>query len=756
MISAAEWNAELAWLERVRKLVWVQLQESEDQVGHFREKLLETNRNMWRDIPLPTGDFEEDFDMVVHSNQYLKERTTQILTYEFYIQAAKRMKRMYATPYFGRIMFHEQGKEAAEAIYIGIATLFDDQEACLIYDWRAPISSMFYDFGPGPAEYFCKEGAIHGEMLGKRQYRIADGVLQFMFDTNLKIDDEILQQILSQSATGKMKQIVTSIQREQNRVIRDDEHDLLIVQGPAGSGKTSIALHRAAYLLYKYRNQIHSENILIFSPNQIFSDYISNVLPELGEENMSQITFQEYAEKYLGDRFQLEDVFDQLEYFYSSPLTDDLQTRIAGVRFKASQEYVQWIRRYITLLEEEYGQRFEPIVYQGETVVSSAELARLWQEYRYLPLRKRLKKIRRRIFTLLKPAKKKRIKELEEQLLAQFKDPNFDWFKEAVLMMRAELEPLNQKLDQWVTIDGVALYYNLFKDPEVIRKVAGELALPEHWDAFAQQTLRAWEAGRILYEDIAPLMLFKRAITGEGRMEDKIKHIFIDEAQDYSPFQYEVIHQFFPGCKLTVLGDVNQLVHPYLGTSDYKTIAAIFALQTTEMLRLEKSYRSTQEIARFAQQILQIPQESEMVNRTGDKPQVITLPKESVRSMLVQGVQDLRAKGAQSIGIVAKTATEAAELHQLLQQDLTLHLVTKEDYEFKREAVVIPSYLAKGLEFDAILVYLGSTDAYKPHEANLLYMVCTRALHHLYLYQVGALSPWISEIDSEYYQVREK
>lgn len=752
MINAVEWKEELAWLEQVRGLIWSQLCVSEEQVIHFREKLLATNWNMWKDVLSPTGDFEEDFEMIVHTGQYLKERTNLIVTYEFYQQIVQRLKRMHAAPYFGRIDFHEQGKDEAEAMYIGIATFFDEQESCLIYDWRAPVSSMFYDFGPGPARYECKEGAIQGEMLRKRQYRIVDGVLQFMFDTNLKIDDEILQQILSQSATGKMKQIVTSIQQEQNRVIRNDDQDLLIVQGPAGSGKTSIALHRAAYLLYKYRDRIHSENILIFSPNRIFSDYISNVLPELGEENVVQLTLQEYAASVLGERFRLEEVYDQLEYFFSAPLTEEYRTRIDSVRFKSSQKYVQMIRNYIARLEQEHGQRFEPVVYQDEEIVSAAQLRYFWNEYQYLPLRKRLKKIRRRIYTMLKPIKKKRIHELKQQLDLQFKKAHIDWFKEAVEMVQAELEPLYQKLDEWMKLDPFELYAELFRSPEAANGVA-EGDLPERWNAIAQQTQKAWEEGWIPYEDVAPLVIFHRAMTGEGRLEEAIKHIFIDEAQDYSPFQYELIHRTFPQCKLTLLGDVNQLVHPYLGTADYQTIAEIFGLQKTEMIRLEKSYRSTHEIAAFAQQILQMPEDHEMINRRGEKPQLTLLTERDVQPVLLHGIAEMRAKGAKSIGIVARTAAEAAMLHHLLQDHLSIHLVTKEDGEFTRDAVVIPSYLAKGLEFDAVLVYLGSADAYPDHEMNLLYMVCTRALHYLHLYQVGSSSPWIERMNPEVYAV---
>lgn len=237
--------------------------------------------------------------------------------------------------------------------YLGISNLINDNFDFLVYDWRAPISSMFYDYEIGEAEYKCPEGTVEGKLTLKRQYKINNGKIEYMFDSNLKIDDEVLQGILSKSTDSKMKAIITTIQREQNKVIRNEEYKKLIVQGPAGSGKTSVALHRIAYLLYKHRDKITPQNIVIFSPNDIFNEYISNVLHELGEDNMCQTTFKEYMDKALGNEFNKENYSEMMEYILASKKEAAYQTRINNIKFKSSMNFINILKRYTTLLEKE-------------------------------------------------------------------------------------------------------------------------------------------------------------------------------------------------------------------------------------------------------------------------------------------------------------------------------------------------------------------------------------------------------------------
>ena len=333
-------------------------------------------------------------------------------------RAINKLERMLKTPYFARIDFREHGTPTAEEIYIGIATLLDEAGQPLIYDWRAPVCSMFYDYELGPAEYRCAAGVISGEITRKRQYKIEDGRLVYMFDCNVKIDDEILQEILSQHSDEKMRAIVTSIQREQNQVIRNEEHPVVLVQGAAGSGKTSIALHRAAYYLYKERDQITSKNILIFSPNQLFADYISNVLPELGEETALCTTFQDLVAPLLPPGLSVEDRHNQLEF----TLTTDGS---AADRLREEKIYLQTTPEFLALIDDYQnyltarGRPFSDLQFEGETILRQEEIRALYNDYyAYLPLKKRLQQLQRRAFYLLRPVAARKIKE-EAQRLAE-------------------------------------------------------------------------------------------------------------------------------------------------------------------------------------------------------------------------------------------------------------------------------------------------------------------------------------------------
>lgn len=756
MINKTEWRYEKEWLEKVRKVIEWQLEVGKEQSQKFREAVRTTNKLMWQDTPLATGDFEEDFDMIVVLNQYMRERKVKTLTYEFYRRMVLRLKKLAQTPYFGRIDFQEAGEAEIEPIYIGLATLFNQEEECLIYDWRAPISSMFYEYQPGQSSYECNSGIVEGEMALKRQYKIANGEIQYMFDTNLKIDDEILQSILGQHSSGKMKQIVTTIQREQNQVIRDEEHKLLIVQGAAGSGKTSIALHRIAYLLYTYRNSLKSDQILIFSPNYIFSDYISNVLPELGEENMRQITFHEYAEMELGDELEIEDVHQQLEYFLSH--AKDLkgyQNRERNILYKTSTAFVRVIKNYISLLEEK-GVPLDDIGCFGQVILSKEELFKLWQKNSYLPFNKRLNKIQGRIGFLLRQFKKKKIRELHKDVQIVPGEPLLEGTRRCITAVRNEIIPLKKRAIEMLSFDLMDLYLQLFKDPTLFGKITEGTEIPDDIEQICEQTLERFAARTVDYTDVIPLLYFKAALTGESFLKNSIKYVVIDEAQDYSAFHYELIRLLFPESHLTLLGDLNQSIHPYLEIGQYQRIVDIFQTESSQMVYLKNSYRSTTEIANFAKGILSGDPEIQTVQRPGERPRLIQLAKQDqVQGAILEGIHTCKKNGAESIAVICKTAVVSEQIFKLLKDKLKIDLVTQETYELNRELVVIPSYLAKGLEFDAVLVYMDDAANYcGEDETHLFYTVCTRALHDLYLYNVGQLSPFIEAMDETLYEVK--
>lgn len=304
-INKSEWLVEMKWLEDVLREVKRQLEEKRNFKDNFKKDAIETQRELWKNVGAVS--VENGLQHVVDFMQFINTMKIQKRSHEFERKLVNKYENMISSPYFARMDFKEDGIENVEKCYIGISNLINEDFDFIIYDWRAPISSMFYDYEIGNAYYKCPDGIINGKISMKRQYKISNGKIDYMFDSNIKIDDEVLQDILSKSSDNKMKAIVTTIQREQNKAIRNEKYKNLIVQGPAGSGKTSVALHRIAYLLYKHRDIITAKNIVIFSPNNIFNDYISNVLPQLGEDNMLQTTFKEYMHKVLEEIDSKED-----------------------------------------------------------------------------------------------------------------------------------------------------------------------------------------------------------------------------------------------------------------------------------------------------------------------------------------------------------------------------------------------------------------------------------------------------------------
>lgn len=304
---------------------------------------------MWENVGAVS--VENGLQHIVDFMQFINTMKVQKRSHEFERKLIDKYENMLLSPYFARMDFQEDGEETAEKYYIGISNLINGDFDFLIYDWRAPVSSMFYDYEIGEAYYKCPDGIINGKISMKRQYKIHDGEIEYMFDSNIKIDDEVLQDILSKSSDNKMKAIVTTIQREQNKAIRNEKYKNLIVQGPAGSGKTSVALHRIAYLLYKHRDTITAKNIVIFSPNNIFNDYISNVLPQLGEDNMLQTTFKEYMHDVLKDIAGKEDYCEVMENIFGDESEQAYPIRVKSLRFKSSVEFVKLLRGYTEYLE---------------------------------------------------------------------------------------------------------------------------------------------------------------------------------------------------------------------------------------------------------------------------------------------------------------------------------------------------------------------------------------------------------------------
>ncbi|MBF7810490.1 AAA family ATPase [Clostridium beijerinckii] len=736
-----EWKLEREWLQEVLKEAQKQLDEKRNFREKFKSDAIEVQRELWENVG--SVSVNNGLEQIVDFMQSINTMKIQKRTHEFTIKLEQKYERVLLSPYFARMDFVEKGEERAEKCYIGISNLINENFDFLIYDWRAPISSMFYDYEIGQAEFKCPEGIVEGELTLKRQYKINNGKIEYMFDSNLKIDDEVLQDILSKSTDTKMKGIVTTIQREQNKVIRNEEYRNLIVQGPAGSGKTSVALHRIAYLLYKHRDKITPKNIVIFSPNDIFNEYISDVLPELGEDNMCQTTFKEYMHKALGAGLSKENYSEMMEYILASKKEADYQIRINNIKFKSSMEFIDILKRYVTFMEKE-DTNFKNIKFRGNLIISSQDLEELfYKDYVKLPRKRRLQKIRERILFLLKPYEEQRIEEVANELKdsGSYLD-KAEIIEHSTAMVKNELKEIYHEINRMTKFDLMGIYKKLFDNLEFFLKDSNIEFNEKKISEIRRYTLEKIKVHRLNYEDQIALLYLKGAM-GDLPKTSEIKYVIIDEAQDYSPLQYEIFYQLFNHANMTILGDLNQSINPFMNVGDYKNISHIFAEDNTCIINLTKSYRSTMEITKFSRRLLDKGLEAQCVERSGEEPLLLGfLNEEAIKEKLLEDIKIYKEKNYKSIGIITKTAKEANEVYNFLKDKTNVRSIIKDDDEYVSGILVIPAYLAKGLEFDVVIIYNAGDENYSCEEERLLlYTAFTRALHVLRVYYSGNITP---------------
>ncbi|MDP4093468.1 MAG: RNA polymerase recycling motor HelD [Bacillota bacterium] len=742
------WDNEKANLDKVVKEIKIQLDAGISAVSNYKKEAIDLQKKMREDVKCtPTSLF--DLEDATQIWQYQTEISNQARKYKFSYDKVTKLENMLKSAYFGRIDFIEDGEKNEEKIYIGINNLSKNNTLeILVYDWRAPISGMFYDFETGPSGYECPAGTINGKMLLKRQYKIENTNIVYMFDSSLSINDEMLQELLGKSTDNRMKTIVTSIQREQNAVIRNIQNRTLIVDGPAGSGKTSIALHRAAFILYKYRESIKSENILVFSPNHVFEDYISTVLPELGEENIQRSTFADFFGNIADKKYRIETMTEQMEYILSC---NPENIRLSSIKFKASLQFLAVLKKYVQSIENGFGMKFEDIIYNGVLIISAEDIWKLFKnDYSRFPFAKRLEKIQQRLFYLLEQYEQKRVFELKENDLynVDLSDENNKLFTEQKL--NEEFGSIKNGIMQMTSFDIYILYCNLFRDLEFHVESANELG-NENFSSIGIYTICGLERGTINYEDLAPIMFLKTML--DTILDAKsIKHVIIDEAQDYTAVQYEIIKKVFGHCNMTILGDMNQAVNGYMNIGSFDTISDIFKMDDAQSIYLTKSYRSSKEISDFCREILISGNNSEQLDRHGNKPQIIKVNKSLMSKKLADDIKMLKSKGNKLIAVICKTAGQCEALYKSLNSYVDISLISNQNELYKGGVVVIPPYLAKGLEFDAVLVNsIEDRDYSKEEDRRLLYTICTRALHELYLYYFDSMSGFVKNMDKNLY-----
>lgn len=677
---------ERAYLKTVKEKLRADLAALDERVRRYAEDIQAQKDYMWESRA------EMDRAEKMSARQTVRETT---LGGEAILARRNRIAKLIQSPYFGRFDFLKAGEGGAPLpVYVGIHSFVDEaMRRNIVYDWRAPISTLFYDFELGAARYDSPSGRIAGEISLKRQYRIRDGEMQFMLESGLNILDDVLQEELSRASDDRMKNIVATIQRDQNAVIRNEDAPVLIIQGTAGSGKTSIALHRIAFLLYRFKETLSSKDILIISPNKVFADFISNVLPELGEEQIAEMGMEELARELLENKVKFQTFFEQS----SKLLEKDDPAMRERIIEKSSLEFLKKLDAYVDHVEKA---RFTPRELRiGGRQVPEWFVEDAFNKRRGLPVAERLNWAAERI---------------EQDIYAEYR-------YEITSKERSELKASLKKMFKKSTLR--ATYKELFTwlgRPELF-KTAGN--------------------GMLEYADVYPLIYLKMRLEGIDNRYTDVKHLIIDEMQDYTAVQYAVLARLFPSDK-TILGDIHQAVTPF-SASSAETINGVF--HEAECVSLTKSYRSSFEIMQFARGILPGAALS-AVERHGDVPEVIQCKNNKDElTRAVEAARMFHSSDLHTMGIICKTERQASALHEkLLEHAVDATLLTPKSTAFKEGVVVCSAHLAKGLEFDCVFIpHVTEKNFATDMERHLLYVACTRAMHRLILTHAGAPSSFL-------------
>ena len=676
-------NDERKYLKQVLVELGKYLEKIETEIISYSDKLIESKKRAWENAEALDPVERAALRISVNEDSIFGERA---------LAERNRLQKLMVSPYFGRIDFctlevdgyaYEDTDE--KPCYIGIHSYFDDSNKHdVVIDWRAPIASVFYDYETGAAEYNAPEGLIAGEIMRKRQYSIKKGNMEYMLETDLNIGDDILQQELSKTSDDKMKNIVATIQKEQNQIIRDTTAKVLIIQGAAGSGKTSIALHRVAFLLYRNRHTLRAEDVLVISPNKVFGSYISSVLPELGEENIPQIGFEDIARKILGRSQKFQSFAEQV-----ADLIDSADEKmVERIRYKATVGFVNELEKFLIYIETT---AFNPQNLHVESFFVSAETLRAeYKRFPHMPIKKRLEKIAadriaayRRMYD--RPLSGTAVRKIKEEILRMFR------FKNS--------REIYEKFYETETRSGMLVDYHDKKH------------------------------GKLEFCDVFPLCYVHLFFEGAQTRYNEINHLLIDEMQDYTPIQYALIAKLF-SCRMTILGDSHQSVNPYTSSS-MQSIAPFFA--GTLQMELRRSYRSTIEITNFSLKICEnksiIP-----IERHGDEPTVTEYDDEKAEvEAICKLIADYKTGEHKSLGIITKSQKQAADLHKLIaKKHSEIVLLDFASSEFADGVVVLSCHMAKGLEFDRVIVPDCTQDNYRTElDRSLLYIACTRAMHKL-------------------------
>jgi len=603
----------------------------------------------------------------------------------------RRFKKMQDSPFFGRVDFRYDGDEEAETFYIGIGNLSESAGSLpLVYDWRAPVSGLFYDYDKGPASYEAPSGTFEGEVTSKWQYKIRKGKMLYEFESDVKIDDEILGAELGSNGEVQLKNIVRTIQKEQNEIIRNTKDKIMVIQGAAGSGKTSVALHRIAYLLYHDRENLKSSNVLILSPNGVFADYISHILPELGEENIREMSFDLFAYRELKDIVgDCEDRYDQIEHTVLNPKIQDI------CREKQSPEFVSKLDGFVLRLEDEL-MNFRDVEYRGCTLSEKEIIDLFYFKFLDVPLLSRMHSV------------------------AEYFIDQVETLRDRDLSDEEREEVMERFMKMYETRDCYVLYSRFLEEE-------GYRPLPRC----------QVEKRHLRYEDVYPVLYLKYTLY-QCRNHHGIKHVVVDEMQDYSWIQYLLIRKMFP-CRMTILGDKAQTMEDE--TQDVlKFLPKIFGKDIRKIV-MNRSYRNTMEVAQYANHLTGI-EDMELFERHGAPvdEQTFSSTEEALETVLDKWLN--RREEFETEALIFLTEREAEHAYLYIEKRLKeiapeaenqLCYMNRDSQSFKKGLTVTTFYLAKGLEFDQVF---GIFEENRENglQCQAKYITATRALHELHMY----------------------
>ena len=722
----------------------------------------ELNSHFFDDVKLDYDGYSTSMETALSIHQQQQLLSEREHAWQHSAKQLDTVERLEKRPYFARVDFKENGEDKPETIYIGLGSFADKDDHFLIYDWRAPISSIYYDGKLGKVTYNSPEGEITVDMTKKRQFMIEDGKIINMFDTNESIGDQMLLSVLSEKSSTQMKSIVTTIQREQNKIIRNTSADLLFVQGAAGSGKTSAILQRIAFLLYRYRGNLTSSDVIMFSPNQLFNDYIKNVLPEMGEQNMVQMTYWQFVARRLPG-MNVESLFKQFE---------DQTADTSISKFKDSVSFFNLLTHYAKRLNKR-GVIFKNIYFRDKKkpYFDKDKIKEIYYSFNEnYSLANRIDATREELIKMLNrkitPETKKAwvartIEGMSQQELNDLYDrPDQEFESEAKeeaflgrKIVLAALKGVHKLILHNHFLNMRAQYLSFLRAvPKMVDLSKWDIDEDE-WMKHVEDVKDNFKKHDIAMSDVSAYLYLYDLVTGR-RTDFEMRYTFIDEIQDYTPFQLAYLKYNFPRAKFTMLGDLNQAIFTKdEGCNLLKQIAGLFDPKKTDVVQLTKSYRSTKELTNFTKQILRQGEKIEVFNRKGPKPVIWGRKTDKEAVAVLSNVLRDNEKHKMTTAVITKDLASAKFVHKMLEdRGEKATLIATANQRLVDGTLIIPSYLAKGLEFDAVIMWGASKENYhRLDETQLVYTITSRAMYKLDIIYTDEKSPLL-DVDKSTYE----